>query len=114
MIGQIAKIIKPQGLSWAIVFGNGEEIEWFLHAHEEKHIAGKGRGFLIVGNRFTQSNNLEPDEGILNSGGLYIIENGMESAQSLEDIAKFNLVNTLTWIADTYISCGIHDSTVAD
>ena len=53
MIGQVAKIIKPLGLAWAVVFGNGEEIEWFLRAHEEKHIAGKGRGFLIAGNRFT-------------------------------------------------------------
>ena len=53
MIGQVAKIIKPSGLAWAVVFGNGEEIEWFLRAHEEKNIAGKGRGFLIIGNRFT-------------------------------------------------------------
>ena len=49
----MAKIIKPSGLAWAVVFGNGEEIEWFLRAHEEKHIAGKGRRFLIIGNCFT-------------------------------------------------------------
>ena len=82
-------------MTWAVIYGNGEEIEWFLRAHEEKHIAGKGRAFLIIGNRFTSSNNSEPVDGIINSGGLYIIENGMESAKSSEEIVKFRLVNTL-------------------
>ena len=91
----MAKILKPSGMTWAVIYGNGEEIEWFLRAHEEKHIAGKGRAFLIIGNRFTSSNNSEPVDGIINSGGLYIIENGMESAKSSEEIVKFRLVNTL-------------------
>ena len=69
-------------MTWAIVFGNGEEIEWFLQAHQAKHIGGNGRGFLIIGDSFTYLNNLDSGEGILSTGGLYVIERGVESASS--------------------------------
>ena len=114
VLTQVSKILKPEGLIWAIAFGNGEEIEWFLRAHEEKHIAGKGRGFLIIGEGFTYLNNLDPGDGILYTGGLYVLPSGFETARNRAEINYLGIVSMLQRIARTYISCGLVDSTVAD
>ena len=110
----MARLLKPEGYIWAIVYGNGEEIEWFMRAHETKHIAGEGRGFLIVGDGFTYLNKQKLEEGILSTGVLYVIEDGTETANGAEEISKLRIANMLKRIASAYINCGLHASTVAD
>ena len=40
------------------MYGDGKGgVELFMRAHLEKHILGKGRGFLIIGDSFPTVNN---------------------------------------------------------
>lgn len=95
--------------------GSGQAgVELFMRALVEKHILGKGRGFLIVGDNFHAVNNANPPVVEFQSGLLYIIESGLETAKSVDEISALRIVNMMVRIAQSYKSCGVITSTVAD
>ena len=92
-------MIKPEGLNFAVVYSDGPEMEWFLSAHEAKSMNGKGYGFLMAGDGFTFINNEVGTEGLLNTGGLFVIENSLETAASVSEMHMLRIVNIMERVA---------------
>ena len=85
-----------------------------MRAHAEKYILGKGRGFLIVGDSFPALNNVNSAAVDIQSGLLFIIESGLETANSMAEIRELRIVNMMIRIANAYTGCGIIASSISD
>ena len=69
---------------------------------------------MLIGDSFPKINNASSEFAILSTGILFIIESGLETANSLEEVSSLRLVNMLILIAQSYKSCGINSTTVSD
>ena len=79
----------------SVVYSDGPEIEWYLRASETKYIGGAGYGFFMLGDGFTYINNLSDGEGLLHTGGLYLIENQLETASSSTELRQLRAAKML-------------------
>jgi hypothetical protein len=84
----VSKLIKPTGARFTVLYSNNvESTANFLDACETQGMGVSDYGFLVAGDGFMHVQNQETYKpGLLSSGVLYIVEDGLESATSYEEM----------------------------
>lgn len=85
---RMARVMKPSGARVVIAaVSSGIEAKNLLKAAHSKNIAAEGYGFIIAGHgaRYVKGLTEFDLEPILYTGGVFIVETGMENAGNVED-----------------------------